>query len=279
MPAGEGPFRVPGSALAFYLKQASDEENPVDWFPQEHPTPPLAVAHKPPNGATPCAECHLYNGQGFLGAADLNGLTASYIVEQVKAFRSGDRKSAEPDRTDTLEMIAAAKHVSDADLVRAAAYFAALPRQPRLHVIETTDVPVTKADKYGWLDLIPNAGREPIGGRVIEVSADMPRMLLGDDHVAFIDYAPPGAVKEGEALVRTGGGGQPCRSCHGPELRGVDDVPPLAGRSASYLARMLWDVRSGARKGSAVTPMEAPARSLTEQDIVNITAYLASLQP
>ncbi len=256
-----------------------DEENPVDWFPTEHPTPPFVVAHKRPNGATPCAECHLYNGHGFLGAADLNGLKASYIVEQVKAFRTGERQSAEPDRRDTAEMIEVARHVSDADLAQAAAYFEGLPRQPRLLVIASGDVPVTKADQYGWLDLVPNGGREPIGVRVIEVSEDMRRMLLGDDHVNFIDYAAPGAVKRGEALVRTSGGGPSCRSCHGPELRGLGDIPPLAGRSAPYLARMLWDIKSGARRGSTVAPMQTPAGGLTEQNIVDITAYLASLRP
>ena len=177
-------------------------------------------------------------------------------------------------------MIKAAKLVTSADLTAAAAYFAALPRTPRLHVVETHDVPVTKPDQYGWLDLIPGGGREPIGDRVIELSADMPRMLLGDDHVAFIDYAPPGAVGRGEVLVRTGGGGgQPCRSCHGSELRGGGDIPPLAGRSAAYVARMLWDIRSGARKGVTVASMQAPARGLSEADIVNVSAYLASLKP
>ena len=76
MPAGKGPFHVPGSSLAFSQKQVSDDENPVDWFPKEHATPPFAVAHQRPHRTIPCAECHLYNGQGFLGAADLNGLTA-----------------------------------------------------------------------------------------------------------------------------------------------------------------------------------------------------------
>ncbi len=149
-----------------------------------------------------------------------------------------------------------------------------------MRVIETADVPVTRPDTYGWLDLIPGGGREPIGARVIEVSEDMSRLLLGDDHVAFIDYAPPGAVKRGETLVRTGGaGGQPCGSCHGPELRGMGDTPPLAGRSAAYLARMLWDIKSGARRGPAVAPMKTPARGLTERNIVEATAYLASLRP
>jgi cytochrome c553 len=280
MPAGPGPFHVPGSSLAFTEKEVNDDENPVDWFPSDHAPPPFVVSHQRPNGATPCAECHLHNGHGFLGAADLNGLAASYIVEQVKAFRSGDRRSAQPDRPDTNEMIKVAKRVSDPDLEAAAAYFAALPRQTRLRVIESGDVPVTKPDKYGWLDLAPAAGREPIGVRVIEVSEDTRSGLLGDDHVNFIDYAPPGSVERGEALARTGGpGGQPCRSCHGPDLRGVGYVPPLSGRSAPYLARMLWDIKSGARRGSTVAQMQAPARGLTEGDIVDITAYLASLTP
>jgi cytochrome c553 len=280
MPASLAPFRVPGSTLTFSEKQVEDDDNPVDWFPTEHPPPPFAVAHKRSNGATPCAECHLYNGHGFLGAPDLDALTSRYIIEQVKVFRSGERQSAQPDRQGAAEMIKVAKHVSDSDLAQAAAYFAALSRQPRLGVEESGDVPVTKADKYGWLDLVANGGREPIGARVIEVSADMPRMLLGDDHIDFIDYAPLGAVKRGEALVRTGGaGGQPCRSCHGSDLRGAGDIPPLAGRSAPYLARTLWDIRSGARKGPTVAPMQTPARGLTEQDLVDITAYLASLKP
>ena len=280
IPNGPGLFKVPGSSLSFSRHQVNDDENPVDWFPSEHAPAPFAVAHQRPNGATPCAECHLYNGQGFLGAADLDGLTVPYIIEQVRAFRRGDRQSTQPDRPDTIEMIKVAQRVSDRDLAEAAAYFSALPRQPRLRVIESNDVPVTKADKYGWLDLVPGGGREPVGARVIEVSEDTRNGLLSDDHVKFIDYAPVGSVKRGEVFVRTGGpSGQPCRACHGADLRGVGDTPPLAGRSAPYLARMLWDIKSGARKGSTVAPMQTPVRSLTEESIVDVTAYLASLKP
>ena len=280
MPTGKGPFHVPGSALSFNRAQVLDDENPVDWFPSDHPPPPQAVSHMSASGATPCAECHLYNGQGFLSAADLNGLSAPYIIQQVRAFRSGERRSAETDRPDTAEMIKVAVRVTDADLVQAAAYFAALKRAPRLHIQEVSQAPVTKPDRFGWLDLIPNGGREPIGLRIIEVSKDMQRLLLGDDHIEFIDYVPLGAPKRGEALVRAGGpGGQPCRSCHGADLRGVGDVPPLAGRSAPYLARMLWDMKSGARTGLAVAQMQAPVRNLTQAQITDISAYLASLKP
>lgn len=86
----------------------------VDWFPDEHPpVPPIAGTGRK-GGASPCAECHLYDGHGFIGAADLAGLPAAYIVEQVKAFRSGARRSAQlPDRFDTTEMIKESRQVTD----------------------------------------------------------------------------------------------------------------------------------------------------------------------
>src|SRR5665213_1715138 len=64
--APPGPQHVPGSKLTFTKAQVDDDQNPVDWFPEEHPAPPAIVAHARPGGPTPCAECHMFNGQGFL---------------------------------------------------------------------------------------------------------------------------------------------------------------------------------------------------------------------
>jgi cytochrome c553 len=279
LPRGQGPFHVPGSRLAFTRLAVADDANPVDWFPQEHPPPPPVIAHQRPGGPTPCAECHLYNGRGFLGAADLNGLPAAYIAQEVKAFRTGQRRSAEAERFDVLEMIKVARAVSDAELAQAAAYYAALPRTPRLRYVEVAKVPATRPDKFGWLDLVPGGGLEPIGRRVIEVSQDMSLMLLGDDRVDLIDYAPRGAARRGAILAAGGPGRAPCRSCHGPELRGAGEAPPLAGRSAPYLARMLFDIKAGARAGANVARMRPSARVLSDADIADLAAYLASLRP
>ncbi len=276
-----GPFTVPDSKLTFTLAQVMDDVNPVDWFPDEHPPEPAIVAHGQKGAPPPCAECHLHDGHGFPGAADLAGLPAGYIVEQIRAFRSGDRKSAQqPDRPDTTEMIKVAKAVSDADLDQAAAYFAALPRQPRVRVVETDTVPATTPSPYGWLDPVPGKPSEPIRRRIIEIGEDTLRMYLADPHAGVIDYAPTGAVARGQALVSSGGpGGKPCASCHGKDLKGQGPVPPLAGRAATYLARMLWDIRTGARGGSSVDQMQEPARHLTPAQITDIAAYLASLKP
>ena len=57
------------------------------------------------------------------------------------------------------------------------------------------------------------------------------------------------------------------------------DVPSLAGRSPSYLAREIYDIQQGARTGSNsnVPLMKMVVTNLLPDDIVNITAYLASL--
>ncbi len=279
-PSQPEPIHIPGSRLAFTNAQLNDDKNPADWFPEEHPVPPPVVAHQREGGPTPCAECHLYNGHGFIAAADLAGLSAPYIVQQVQEFHAGRRASAQHDRHDVEEMVKVATKVSDPELAQAAAYFAALPRTPFVRVVETDRAPATKAFSFGWLELVPNAGTEPIRGRIIEVSEDMSRLYLGDPHVGIVDYVPPGAVSRGAALVKSGGkGGQPCAVCHGPELKGAGDVPPLAGRAATYLARMLWDIKTGARQGPAVAAMQAPAKGLSEAEITDVVAYLASRKP
>ena len=56
------------------------------------------------------------------------------------------------------------------------------------------------------------------------------------------------------------------------------DIPPLAGRSPSYLAREIFDFRQGARASShpMISLMKRTVEKLTPDDIINITAYLAS---
>jgi cytochrome c553 len=272
--------RIPGSKRVFTGAQLADDYAPVDWFPADHPPPPAIVARDPKRRSTPCASCHFYNGRGFPGSADLAGLPAAYIAEQVKAFRDGSRRSAQADRDDTLEMVKVAKAASDADIALAARYFAALSRRQIARVVETATVPRTFPDKYGWLNLAPGGGREPIGMRVVEVSEDLGRMFKSDDHVGLIDYVPIGAIARGRAIVMSGGGAkQPCAMCHGAKLGGAGAIPPLAGRPAAYLARAIWDIRSGARGGPSVALMQAPSRGLTTAQIVDVTAYLASLAP
>jgi cytochrome c553 len=279
-PLGSGPFHMPGSSLTLTRTQMEAAKGPIDWYPEDHPAAPRVVKGPASGHAEPCAECHGFSGAGFPGSADLAGLPAAYIEEQVRAFASGERRSANPHQPNTAEMIKAAKSVTPRQLQEAAAYFAHLPRAHWLRVVETSTVPRTIPDKFGWLDPAPGGGSEPIGSRVVELSDDLPQSFLGNDHVVLTDYVPPGALARGRAIVETGGvNGQPCTACHGATLGGGPTAPPLAGRSAAYLARTVWDIRVGARRGVAVTPMLAPSRALSALDIRDAAAYLASLAP
>jgi cytochrome c553 len=279
-PLGPGPFHMPGSPLTLTSAQIKEADGPIDWYPEDHPPAPDIVRGPAAGGTEPCAECHALNGGGYPASADLAGLPAAYIVEQVKAFRSGDRRSAQPGQPNTAEMIKAALSVTPKELDEAATYFASLPRTAWLRVIETETAPRTIPDKYGWLNRAPGGGTEPVGDRIVELSDDIQRAFLNDDHVTLTDYVPPGAVARGGVIAATGGGaGIPCTTCHGPELRGTEIAPPLAARPSGYIARTLWDIRVNARRGESVAEMQRSAKTLSPAEIRDVAAYLASLKP
>jgi cytochrome subunit of sulfide dehydrogenase len=68
--------------------------------------------------AASCAQCHGTNGHAPPGSAmaSIAGLQAAYLVEQMKAFKSGERPGT--------VMPQLAKGYDDAQIVRLAAYFA-----------------------------------------------------------------------------------------------------------------------------------------------------------
>lgn len=250
-----------------------------DWFPGSHPTPPDVILKSQKNAA-PCAECHMVNGQGVVGVPDIAGLPAPYILEQVNAFRKGTRTSAQPGRIATQAMIGVAKAWSMQDVKAAAAYYAGLPRRTPTRVLESEVAPPMKMERWGWTYLNPAGGQpHPLNGGVAEAPESVPEVFMGDLSNRQVVYVSKGTLAAGEALVRSGGGGQPCTLCHGSDLRGTAVAPPLAGRDPGYLARQLWDIQSGARSGAAVAAMQAPARGLSPHDITAIAAYLASKAP
>lgn len=106
------------------------------------------------------------------------------------------------------------------------------------------------------------------------------RTLLRDDASGFVAYVPPGSIARGEVLAKTGGGkNTPCIACHGGDLRGLAEFPPLAGRSPSYLVRQMIDIQRGFRKGPAIVFMTPVVANLSQQDIIDVVAYSASLAP
>jgi cytochrome c553 len=91
---------------------------------------------------------------------------------------------------------------------------------------------------------------------------------------------PPGSLDRGKAIARSGGGVTlACASCHGEGLRGVGLVPPLAGRSPTYLLRQLVAFRTGARAGPGGQPMQPVVAPLGIRQMIDVAAYAASLPP
>ena len=89
-PEAPEPKTLAGSQRKYTQQQIDDLLNPPDWFPDQRPEPPAIIL----NGhgdALACGACHLMSGLGHPESTDLTGLTAAYMVQQVKDFRSGAR--------------------------------------------------------------------------------------------------------------------------------------------------------------------------------------------
>ncbi len=279
-PADDGTHhRVPGSTQAWTWTQIRDLFKVPDWHPEGHPPMPDIVSSGRKPGVFACGYCHLPNGLGRPENSSLAGLPASYIVQQVLDFRSGARKSSEPASLPINLMIAVAKAVTDEDLRIAADYFARLPAQQWIRVVETDTVPRTQVG--GWMLIeAREGGTEAIGNRIIEMPEDLERTELRDASSGFIAYVPPGSVSRGAALA-AGAEGRltACAACHGPVLRGMGPVPALAGRSPSYIVRQLYDFKHGTRNGDWAVLMKPVVENLTLEDMVALAAYTASLAP
>lgn len=271
---------LPGTTLQFTHKQIADPFGPADWFPNDHPAMPPIVA----NGRKPdiwaCSLCHYPNGKGRPENAGVAGLPVSYFIQQMQDFKNGLRHSADPRKRNTGLMVAYAKNMTDAEVQAAAEYFGAMAWTPWIRVVETVTVPKTRLSVGMYLP-VEGSGTEPIGDRIIETPENpVSTEELRNPRSGFIAYVPVGSVKKGEALVTAGGGKTtPCAVCHGADLKGMGPVPGIAGRSPSYTVRELYDIQQGTRNGAWTQLMKPVVMRLSNDDMLNIAAYTASLAP
>jgi cytochrome c553 len=276
-PADDGsPKHLEGSTQAFTLAQIRDGFNVTDWFPDDHPVaPPIVMKGRAP-AIRACGYCHLANGRGRPENAGINGLPVAYFTQQIADFKNDARKSAETRKTNTGLMANIAKAMTDEEIKSAAEYFAAIPPTKWIRVVESATVPKTRI-AGGMFVQLNGTDTEPIGARILEVPEDRDRTDLRDPRSGFIAYVPAGSVARGETLVKTGGSRTiACGTCHGPDLKGLGPVPGLAGRSASYQVRQMYDMKAGTRKGLWTDLMKAVVADLTDDDLIAIGAYLAS---
>ena len=281
---GRGPddgtlLSTPDSDLEFTKTQINDGFNPPDWYPNEHPVMSEIVAHGRAPNITACGLCHMPHGLGHPESSSLAGLPVNYAIQQMRDYASGDRTSLLPSRIS--RMLVATPEMTGEDFRSSAEYYAQIKPTKWITVIEAEMVPETYVGAGAMRHPEPEYGMEPIGQRIIEIPEDSHRADLRDSHSGFIAYAPPGSVEAGKELAATGGSGRTiqCDICHGADLKGLGDVPSIAGRSPMYIARQLWDLKHGARKGTSAALMLATVANLTDEDVLNLAAYLASLEP
>ena len=301
IPVGAAPARVPedgklyglaGAAKQFTSSQirgvsATDPNvltQPADWYPGEHPSMPKIVAEGDnARKIAACSLCHYPNGKGRTENAPPAGQSKDYIVRQLHDMRDGLRKSADARKANTNRMVDFAKAMTEDEIDAAADYFSSMKWTPWIRVVEADTIPKSRSVFGMWMPYEgKEAGTEPLGNRLIE-SPENPTATddLRDPHSGFVAYVPKGAIAKGKALVTTGGNGKTiaCATCHGPDLHGIGSVPDIAARSPAYIARQLFDIQAGTRHGGMTAMMQPVVAKMTNEDFVNITAYLASLPP
>jgi cytochrome c553 len=255
---------------------------PADWYPGDHPAMPEIVARGDQSrNVIACALCHYPNGKGRPENANPAGLPKAYFIQQMQDFQNDVRQGSEPRKNNYTTMINIAKGMTAEEIEQSADYFSSMVWTAWIDVRETDTVPKTQI--IGGMHITledQQAGTEPIGNRIVESPIDAHRTeLLRDPRSGFIAYVPVGSVAKGENLVRTGGDGKTvqCGICHGEDLDGLGSIPGLAARSPSYMTRQLNDMKLGNRNGPQAELMESVVANLTSEDILNITAYTASL--
>ena len=273
-------YTLPGSTGKFTRAQIGDRFGPADWFPGDHPAMPPIVANGKQPDVWACALCHYPNGQGRPENAPIAGLPLDYFIAQMHAFREGTRKSADARKANTTVMANIAKGMTDDEIRQAATYFSSMKARPWIKVVETKTVPETTTS-VGLFLPIAGGKQEPLGARIIEVPENVEEVeVLRNPRVGFIAYVPQGYINRGAVLVATGRGKtQPCGTCHGKDLRGMGDVPSIAGRSPSYLMRQMVDMRSGTRTGPGAELMKPVVGQMNNADLMAVAAYVASRAP
>lgn len=280
-PVAEDGIRhsLPGTDRTFTRNEAYENYGPADWYPQDHPPMPDVVAHgKEDAGSRACSLCHYPNGQGKMENGHVAGLPEQYILQQLEAFARGARHSADPRKANTNEMAMIAASLTPEERRQVARYYSSMPYRKMVRVVETAEAPAVRTTRNGLL--LPLEGEAPValGNRIIEVPEYPERTEVNrDPRAGWIVYAPVGSLATGRKLADTGGGKTiPCKFCHAAGLTGMAEFPGIAGKTASYVMRQLWDIKQGTRESPV---MQVVVENLSVAELTALSAYVASLDP
>ena len=243
--------------------------------PAPQPGVPVIVAAGKGQDVRPCNTCHTISGMGQPESANLRGLLVAYFVRQMQDFRSGQRGGPR-----SAAMVTFAKGLSDDEVREIATYYSGLKPTQWTRLSESNVAPKTIVGRNSARVKVEGTDTEEVGKRIIEF-ANSPAAVRQTAEPAFIAFVPDGSLSSGRTLVNTGGGGKTtaCATCHGDRLQGKDDVPGIAGRSPVYVARQLYQFKTDIRKGPYADMMKNVAANLSDDDIIAVSSYVASLDP
>jgi cytochrome c553 len=272
---------VPTSHARFSVGRTRDRYDVADWNPATHRAAPPIVMHGRKPVVMACGFCHLADGRGRPENAMIAGLPVDYFVQQVKDMRTRARHSGSPlPFPSAVAMQQIADSVTDAEVEDAARYFAKVRARRASRIVEADSMP-RFMPLNGLATILPGNEREAVGDRLVDVAVDLRRHELHDPMAEYVAYVPRGSLARGRALAAglPGSSVKGCTGCHGADLRGVKQVPPLAGRYPSYLLRQLIAFRTGARNGATSAPMHEVTAALSLRDMIAAAAYAGSRAP
>ena len=223
-----------------------------------------------------CGFCHLADGSGRPENAPVSGLPVAYFIQQMEDFKNGLRDNADPGKNNTNNMILYARNATTEEVRTAAEYFAAQPYPKRIKVIESRTAPKKILTDGVHMPILEQARAWSRSGTG---SSRFPTITCGrpvrDTRMGWTAYVPMGSINKGKALAVR----YQCATCHGANLEGLGPIPPLAGRSPHYTTRQLFDMKVGTRRGAWSELMKPVVDKMTVDDILNVSAYAASLEP
>ena len=112
------------------------------------------------------------------------------------------------------------------------------------------------------------------------MAANLSKQDMQDLAAYFADQKPLGiAFKADPARVKLGFAKSQevlCSMCHLGEMKGQNEIPKLSGQHYDYIVKQLTDFKARTRHNDAGN-MTAVAKTLSEEDIINLAQYIADL--
>jgi cytochrome c553 len=101
------------------------------------------------------------------------------------------------------------------------------------------------------------------------------RLLVGAVGAAVILGAPQ--ARAGDPVAGEARFAETCRNCHGPKGQGMSAYPAVAGLAPEATTDLLERYRAGERIGPNAPLMIPMAVDLSDEEIANLAAFIATL--